>query len=204
MKKFDRVEIVCIVAVALMVVFGGLTFCSILTEGTVKAETYEPEEPLGITFEEPNESAIALIDESRGIFVIVEPNEPKTYTAEELDEIYKDEPALGRLAKSMWGLAESNEPTAWDDIGEPDVPGRNESEYKWFCSCGKGIRKMSIYECRDCGKVYNPLDVILKNIPTWPDYIELEKDLVIDLPDDHSIGIYEIILGKGTKIYFKE
>ena len=35
------------------------------------------------------------------------PYKPKeTYTAEELDEIYKDEPALGRLAKDLWGVGE--------------------------------------------------------------------------------------------------
>lgn len=40
-----------------------------------------------------------------------EPNEPKlTYTAEELDEIYKGEPALGKLAKDLWRVAEPNKP----------------------------------------------------------------------------------------------
>ena len=43
---------------------------------------------------------------------ITEPNEPKTYTAEELNEIYKDEPALGKLVKRLWGVGdEPNEPT---------------------------------------------------------------------------------------------
>lgn len=32
------------------------------------------------------------------------------YTAKELDEIYKDEPALGQVAKKLWGVYEPNEP----------------------------------------------------------------------------------------------
>ena len=45
-------------------------------------------------------------------------------------------------------------------------------------------------------------------IPTWPDYIELEKDLVCFPPDDNDVttvgdGIEHLLLTKGTKIYFK-
>ncbi len=42
-------------------------------------------------------------------------------------------------------------------------------------------------------------------IPTWPDYIELEKDLVIDVPVEFGeIRTFGYQLIKGTKIYFKE
>ena len=57
--------------------------------------------------------------------IVVEPNEPE-YTAEELDEIYKDEPALGRLAKHLYGydyMSEPNEPeeTFYNQIVETIV-----------------------------------------------------------------------------------
>lgn len=61
----------------------------------------------------------------RDVFLkISEPNEPKTYTAEELDEIYIDEPALGNLAKALYGY---NEVTAM-----PNEP----SELELHCACG--------------------------------------------------------------------
>ncbi len=42
-------------------------------------------------------------------------------------------------------------------------------------------------------------------IPTWPEYIELEKDLVIDITGrDEEPGIKKWWFGKGTKIYFKD
>ena len=40
-------------------------------------------------------------------------------------------------------------------------------------------------------------------IPTWPDYIELEKDLVIDATIDPNYP-FTIEIGKGAKIYFRE
>lgn len=107
----------------------------------------------------------------------IEPNESEpsesmtTYTAEELDEIYKDEPALGRLAKDLWGVGEGR--IKITDLNEP--------------------MKYSL------------------PIPTWPDYIELEKDLVLryDFPEPNNPLLIHIpsefwIIGKGTKIYFKE
>ena len=50
-------------------------------------------------------------------------------------------------------------------------------------------------------------------IPTWPDYIELEKDLILrfDFPEPNNLLMKLIheptaykIFSKGTKIYFKE
>jgi hypothetical protein len=78
-----------------------------------------------------------------------------TYPEEELDVIYKDEPALGKLAKSLWG--------------------------------------------------YEPFDIkfIISLIPTWPDYIELEKDLVIEDPNSYEFFSQLTIL-KGTKIFFRD
>lgn len=51
--------------------------------------------------------------------------------------------------------------------------------------------------------------VSLDFIPTWPDYIELEKDLVIIWPKTRADGLewdYQprIEMSKGTKIYFKD
>ena len=58
-----------------------------------------------------------------------------------------------------------------------------------------------------------PKKVSLDFIPTWPDYIELEKDLVLrfDFPEPNNLLMKLIheptaykIFSKGTKIYFKE
>jgi hypothetical protein len=97
------------------------------------------------------------------------PNEPeyinfsKIYTEDELDEIYKDEPALGRMAKYLYGYG--TPPTAY----------------------------------------YN----IAHFIPTWPKYIELDKDLLAVIPTERKVSGYtesevKTIYPKGTKIYFKD
>lgn len=44
---------------------------------------------------------------------------------------------------------------------------------------------------------------LLDFIPTWPDYIELEKDLYITPPDAAKENWY-MYIEKGTKIYFKD
>lgn len=51
--------------------------------------------------------------------------------------------------------------------------------------------------------------VSLDFIPTWPDYIELEKDLIIDLshkndPNNPTIHYHDYVIVKGTRIYFKD
>ena len=43
---------------------------------------------------------------------------------------------------------------------------------------------------------------ISKLIPTWPDYIELKKDLIIQDPNNYEFFSKWTIL-KGTKIYYK-
>ena len=53
------------------------------------------------------------------------------------------------------------------------------------------------------------LENIMKHIPTWPDYIELEKTLIIGHeeytnPNGSKTIFHGIEIGKGTKIYFKE
>lgn len=53
-----------------------------------------------------------------------------------------------------------------------------------------------------------PKKVSLDFILTWPDYIELEKDLIIDMPRTMWLGdgvrMKDFLFPKGTKIYFKE
>jgi hypothetical protein len=76
--------------------------------------------------------------------------------------------------------------------------------------------------CPDCGEYVNSNDNTmlyytpeptkghaLDFIPTWPQYIELEKDLVIDspdsTPDDPIINdAFIMTLSKGTKIYYED
>lgn len=88
-------------------------------------------------------------------------------------------------------------------IHPPVEPNESETPYfliaepDWKCSgCGKTI---PISEGHFC---------LMRYIPTWPDYIELEKDLRIDTPDTSEpnspyTNAWEIQIPKGTKIYFK-
>lgn len=73
---------------------------------------------------------------------------------------------------------------------EPNEP--NESGY------------ITIYEPNESVKYSLP-------IPTWPDYIELDKDLILrhDYPEPNNpLEVYtpnnKWIISKGTKIYFKD
>ena len=52
------------------------------------------------------------------------------------------------------------------------------------------------------GSEIKPFD-ITSFIPTWPDYIELEKDLVIHRPGKTENEFIVMFFNKGTKIYFK-
>lgn len=74
-----------------------------------------------------------------------------------------------------------------------------------------------ITKCSECGakvhisKAHWCPRQILRYIPTWPDYIELEKDLVLryDFPEPNNPLLIHIpteyrIISEGTKIYFKE
>ena len=157
-----------------------------------KAEATEPNEP---------HDAMTICDKCPhfGWSEEPKPNEPKlTYTIEELDEIYKDEPALGKLAKRLWGF------------GEPEPNEPEESELHIICDCGMkyDIRgKELCYKSRytfltDFVKAINPKS----KIPTWPEYIELEKDLYIDISsrvrDPEKGRTWNLV--KGTKIYFKD
>lgn len=105
-------------------------------------------------------------------------------------------------------------------INEPNEP--NEPEWGFFSianpnweysTCSECGARIHISEAHWCPKQ------ILRYIPTWPDYIELEKDLVILHPkyevepgvyltDVNCVRLFEYqpkdILPKGTKIYFKE
>lgn len=106
---------------------------------------------------------------------------------------------------------EPSEPTAWDDLGEMDEPG---CKHEITIACA--VSGCECITCFECGKqltepihdllpIANHIDSvdILSLIPTWPDYIELEKELRIDLPDNKtmSAGWW---FPKGTKIYFKD
>ena len=124
-----------------------------------------------------------------------EPNEPeyinttKFYTEEELEEIYKDEPALGKLAKALYGYeAESNEPEF--EIVSFELADPNEPEFELtFCEATMSLPyKANLFDF----------------IPTWPDYIELEKDLVIHRPGKTENEFIVMYFHKGTHIYFRD
>lgn len=97
---------------------------------------------------------------------------------------------------------------------EVEVVEPNEPEYTYVCTRCKGITEsaelLAVHNCRSIttGKRELP-DQLTRLIPTWPQYIELEKDLVCFPPDDNDVctvgdGIEWLLLTKGTKIYFKE
>lgn len=108
------------------------------------------------------------------------------------------------------GAASKKAPKYWQDtILKP--------EQAWIEAYGYNNESVLAYNVRSLIRIAQQQEIVitaLKNeldsvdihkfIPIWPDSIELDKNLVIDMPDDHSIGIYEMILEKGTKIYFKD
>lgn len=98
-----------------------------------------------------------------------------------------------------------------DEIWFPEPNEPEESELHIICDCGMkyDIRGKEIcFKSRytlltDFVKVINPKNSI---IPTWPEYIELEKTLVFSFPKEPNspyTGAY-MQLDKGTKIYFRE
>lgn len=93
---------------------------------------------------------------------------------------------------------------------EPNEP----SELIISCSCdwtyeiqGKELAYRSVYtKVTNINEPNEPMKYSLP-IPTWPDYIELEKELEIELPYKIWYGrmaFENFIFPKGTKIYFKE
>lgn len=117
MKKIE-ILIVVIVLFLLAFVFG----CKDKAEAewrTTKEVTIDPNVYDIIRTNQEIEALEIKIEEKDRILrnLYRESNETKTYTAEELDEIYKDEPALGRLAKDLWGVGEGR-----IKIVEPNEP----------------------------------------------------------------------------------
>lgn len=91
----------------------------------------------------------------------------------------------------------------FDEPNEPECKHAGHSLYGYsgsddvFCSgCNKAIKS-------------EPFTSVLQFIPTYPDYIELEKDLWLDErhksdPNDTGSGYDYVMIEKGTRIYFKE
>ncbi len=140
-------------------------------------------------------------DANKALFTLgytVEPNEPKegecTWSFEGSVYGNEDEPEMiVHPYVAAGGTIEIIEP--------------NEPEHVWKCSCGQGWDEMLEIFC-GCGKTYKTLDIIMKCIPTWPDYIELEKELIVIWPKEILEDGYDyqpkITMSKGAKIYFKD
>lgn len=100
----------------------------------------------------------------------------------------------------------------FDIVIEESEP--NEPDYSWFHPIADPNWEYST--CSECGTKIHITEThycpnyILRIIPTWPDYIELKKKLIIGHeewinPIDGSKTEWNgIVLTKGTKIYFKE
>ena len=118
-------------------------------------------------------------------------------------------------------------PEGWKSVDELEEPEPNEPEdIIWYFPPGCYNNNSSVFDseryklvvdkpdwewpkCSECGVKVHITEShwcpkqILRYIPTWPDYIELEKELVID-PKAISGENWICLFKKGTKIYFKE
>jgi hypothetical protein len=145
---------------------------------------------------EPNQTELCdlfgsavTVDEEHGIKQEWhEPNEPEC-TAEQLDELMKYESTSSGIVEYPNSV---------------EVAGPNELEYTDTMSIA-----WEWAECSSCNKKIHITDrhfCLQQYIPTWPQYIELDKELVITKPD-RDMGDYKIefmdVYPKGTKIYFK-
>lgn len=174
MKTLQRIAL-CIVLLTMMYTIWD---CCDKVPATVKELVCEQE----VEFVEPNDPEIKLetIDfratygDPDAELEIVVPNESET-------EITLCDPNIEE--EWIWGVEGTFEHS------EPEP-----NEYAWFGTTKEG---------------HNYIRVLFGLIPTWPDYIELPKDLVIGHSEftnpDGSIGIHnDIVIGKGTKIYFND
>jgi hypothetical protein len=104
-----------------------------------------------------------------------------------------------------------------DRAGADDLDWAKELEYRCvvgnykgesFCSeCGEEVYSQELFLHHICAKYREPkyiLNQMINNIPTWPDYIELEKTLVIGRGTIISPSGFAFKLAKGTKIFFQD
>lgn len=130
--------------------------------------------------------------------------------AEEEAAIEREAQAMARAKQIIDELSEPNEPECKHESGFNSclVYG---CDCKPTCAiCGEEIKSYDIGDPDAVLHYHEPEPEPKKYsfpsgfIPTWPDYIELEKDLVIDIPVDFGdIKTFGYRLIKGTKIYFK-
>lgn len=174
--------------------------------------------------DEPAEGSI-LIENDKGDFVWFnpEPNEPlieidpnsELVTSLNLlydPNFYEPKDTSGLVIDDSWTYTNTN-------LFDPNATVAISS---YYCSyCDKDLGRLAEYATYHiCGEKEIPLfERFLQSIPTWPDYIELEKRLVItyQFPESYSCEYnkvtdkYEIVKAhktntwpKGTKIYFKD
>lgn len=98
-----------------------------------------------------------------------------------------------------WEISEPNEPEdinviTWD-ANSPTAEWATIAISVLLAECSACGRKFDIDESHFCLQQY---------IPTWPTYIELEKDLVIHRPGKTLNEFHILFFNKGTQIYLKE
>ena len=199
----------------------------------------EPNRPVTLGFEEPNEpeDIIATFDSER-FRLIVDDQDWQCTTCGQLFDSFEErishycldpkvkELTLGIIREAIQGFI--NQGYTLDhnaasegriEFIEPNEPECNHdrivgfsqgfhSSSTWCAVCGDTIKT---YELGDPNAVLHyhepepePMKYSLP-IPTWPDYIELEKDLIFNaLPYDPNYPGNGIVITKGTKIYFSE
>lgn len=148
---------------------------------------------------------------------IEEPNEPEYYNAQ--FTISRNVPPDTALvlwvspgSKFHKAIIESNEPSIRTISREEEQklwmnmsPAHKEPNYHEISEeeLIKGLEQKLPFSAMTREDLGWPMFDISDFIPTWPDYIELEKDLIVDPIDPNYGGIY-YHYPKGTRIYFKE
>ncbi len=208
--KFGTImDILRVGCVAAMLVFFALSVFGCKDKAEAKEDVWlivEPNEPVLIFSDQPATIAEIVLEDALdftfrqdGEELNFNYNEPNVYTYD-----FEPEKAVSFIINALYKCWVSSD----EDVAVRYEP--NEPEHVWKCSCGQGWDEMLEIFC-GCGKTYKTLDIIMKCIPTWPDYIELEKDLVLryDFPEPNDPMLIHFpsdtrIISKGTKIYFKE
>ena len=200
MKPMRKIEIPLIsfeamVITIIMLALAGLVGCK------DKAEAYEPEESRGITFEEDEIDITWEMDYP----IDINFGEGVTFRLGEDNEIVCGG-SRRKWLRIMYESMSGKEPTEKVVLRftEPNEP--EEIKVSICYKCPPTPNDGNIHFCPGHKQITD-------FIPTWPDYIELEKDLILrfDYPEPnnplmkliHTPIAYKIF-SKGTKIYFKE
>lgn len=186
-----------------------------------------------------NGEFILITDESIPALSKPEPNEPTNYidanSYEDSGNYLEDEQNEPQITDNQQEISKWQEAYPFISLAPNELIESCKHRNRIYCSvggcdcwtcmdCGKTSPETTFFpiakpdwECLGCGKripIHESHFCLRQYIPTWPDYIELDKDLVLryDFPEPpepndplviHAPSEF-IIISRGTKIYFKE